>query len=344
MRKPCLVILALLMLCSVGLAGEKKFRIALCNDYAGNSWRQTMIADWNKAAAVAMEMGLIEEAPVFTTNESSAAEQAAQLQSLVLDGYDAIVLDAASPTALNAAVRDVLDNDIVLVSFDNAVTEPRAWRLVTDFDSFGIAEIDFIAGKFPDGANLLEVRGLPGSFADEAVHGGVEKGMAKHPNLTIVNTVYGHWTQSIAQKEVAGILPSLPKIDAVAAQGGDGYGIYQAFKAAGRDLPLIVFGNRYDELELWKELRESQNYDTMSLAIAPGSCTVAFWTALEILLGNDVPKEILLPPHIITADKLDHYLQTTEKGGVATIMYTQDWTRQMIDNAKAGLPPPPDPE
>jgi ribose transport system substrate-binding protein len=48
---------------------------------------------------------------------------------------------------------------------------------------------------------------------------------------------------------VAGILPILPKIDGVATQGNDGFGTAQAFKAAGRPIPIIVLGNRYDELK-----------------------------------------------------------------------------------------------
>ncbi|MGO8070698.1 hypothetical protein AB9E28_35110, partial [Rhizobium leguminosarum] len=36
----------------------------------------------------------------FTTAENQATEQAAKIQNMILQGYDAIVLNAASPTAL----------------------------------------------------------------------------------------------------------------------------------------------------------------------------------------------------------------------------------------------------
>jgi ribose transport system substrate-binding protein len=74
----------------------------------------------------------------------------------------------------------------------------------------------------------------------------------------------------VSQKEVAGILPSLPEIVGVVTQGGDGYGAAQAIAAAGRDMPVIVMGNRHDELTWWKEQKDANGYETMSVSIAPG--------------------------------------------------------------------------
>ncbi len=343
MKKLLALLMAAVLCCGVAAAGQK-YRIALSNDYAGNSWRQSMISDWNKAAEMAKEKGLIEEAPVFTTNESSAAEQAAQIQSLILEGYDAIVINAASPTALNSAVRDAIEAGIPVISFDNAITEPTAWRLITDFEYMGRTQVEYIAKRFPEGATLLEIRGLAGTYVNDAIHDGINQGLAKFPNLKVVNEVYGNWTSSVAQKEVAGILPSLPKIDAVVTQGGDGYGTVKAFEASGRDIPLVLMGNRYDELEIWKEMKDKNGYDTISLSIAPGACTIAFWMALEVLEGKEVPKEIRLLPYVVTPERLDKALAETPKGGVATIVYPQEWVQEMIANVKAGKEPPADPE
>jgi ribose transport system substrate-binding protein len=318
------------------------WRIALSNDYAGNSWRQTMISDFEKVAKIALDQGLIAEATVFTTNESSSAEQAAQIQNLILEGYDAIVLNAASATALNGAVRQAVDAGIVVVSFDNVVTEEKAWRLVTDFQYAGAAQVEWVANRF-DKATLLEIRGLSGTYVNDAIHEGIQSALKNYPNLKVVGEVYGDWTQSVAQREVAGILPSLPKIDAVLTQGGDGYGAAKAFEAAGREMPLIIMGNRYDELVLWKELDEKGGYDTMSITIPPGTVTIAFWMALEQLNGNDVPKYITTRPLTILRESLDYHIGNTTPGGVASMVYPQKWVQDLIAAYKAGDPPPADP-
>lgn len=323
-------------------AKKSGWRIALSNDYAGNSWRQTMISDFEQAAKIALDQGLIAEATVFTTNESSSAEQAAQIQNLILEGYDAIVLTAASATALNGAVRQAVDAGIVVVSFDNVVTEEKAWRLITDFEYDGAAQVEWIADRF-DEANILEIRGLSGTYVNDAIHEGIQSALKNYPKLKVVGEVYGDWTQSVAQREVAGILPSLPKIDAVLTQGGDGYGAYKAFEAAGREIPLIMMGNRYDELVLWKELDAKGGYDTMSVTIPPGTVTIAFWMALEQLNGNEVPKELRTRPLTILRDSLDYHIENTVPGGVASLVYPQKWVQDLIASYKAGDPPPADP-
>ncbi len=336
--------LALLLAVTVEAGEAKKWRIALSNDYAGNSWRQTMIQDWEAAAQEAKDRGLIAEAPAFTINESSAAEQAAQIQNLILEGYDAIVIQAGSPTALNAAIREGLEAGIVMVCFENATTEKSAWNLIPSYVGMGEAEVEFIGKHFKEG-NLLEVRGIPGTTVNDDIHQGIVNALEKYPGLKIVNEVYGNWTQTIAQREVAGIIPSLPDdIVAVVTQGGDGYGTVKAFEAAGRKIPMVIMGNRYDELKLWKELRDKDGYQTMSASGAPGISTIAFWMTLEILNGNDVPKEITVRVPAIYEDKLDHYLSITPEGGVVTIRYPQSWVQQLIQNAKEGKPTPPDPE
>ncbi|GHS85263.1 ABC transporter substrate-binding protein [Synergistales bacterium] len=339
-----LLMFAVLVSC-VGSAEAAKWRIALSNDYAGNSWRQTMIKEFEAAAKIAIEKGLIEEAKVFTTNESSAAEQAAQIQNLILEGYDAIILNAASPTALNAAVKKAIDAGIIVVAFDNAITEESAYRLITDFTYSGATQVDFVAQRFPEGANVLEIRGLSGTYVDETIHKAIRDTIAKYPKLKIVGEVYGNWTGSIAQKEVAGILPSLPEVQVVVTQGGDGYGAVKAFEAAGRPVPLVIMGHRYDELEEWKNLlAKNPAYDTMSITVSPSVSQVAFWIGVEALNGNQFPKTINMPPLSIYKDRLDFFLERTEKGGVAFVDYPHEWVQELIENAKAGKPAPADPK
>ena len=298
-----------------------------------------MIKNWENVVAQAKADGLIAEGPAFTTNESSAAEQAAMLQNLVLEGYDAIVLDAASPTALNGAVAKAIEAGIPVISFDQTVTDPSAWKLITDFSEMGNAEVDFLHRQFPSQAiNILEIRGMAGTFADDEIHKAIADKTAQYSNMSIVGEVYGNWTQSVAQKEVAGLLPSLPKIDAVVAQGGDGYGSIKAFENAGRPVPLQIFGHRYDELVIWKEMQQKKGgkYPSMSVSIVPGSVNIAFWTALEILNGAEVPREIHMSPMVFEEAQLDYFLAHTEKGGLADLAYPQSWVKELYSQCQGG--------
>ena len=298
-------------------------RIALSNNYAGNSWRQTMLHSWEDGTKQAVKTGIVKEAPIFTTAENQVTEQAAQIQNMILQGYDAIVIDAASPNALNGAIAAACSAGITVVSFDGIVTAPCAWRLTVDFKKMGAAEVDYLAKRLPQGGNLLETRGLAGTSIDQEIHQGILDAIKAHPNFHLVSSVYGNWTQTVAQKAVAGVLPGLPAIAGVVTQGGDGYGAAQAFAATSRPMPIIIMGNREDELSWWKQQHDKNGYQTTSASIAPGIVTLAFWVTQQILAGKTVPHDLQIPYLAISQDQLDQAVATTPKGGIANKLYTQ---------------------
>ena len=312
-------------------------RIALSNNYAGNSWRQAMLESWEKVAGQAVEDGVVAKADAFTTSENQATEQAAQIQNMILQGYDAIVVNAASPTALNGAIAEACSAGITVVSFDGIVTEPCAWRIAVDFKEMGRQQVEYLASRLPEGGNLLEIRGLAGVFVDDEIHAGIEQGVQEYPQFEIVGSVHGDWAQDVAQKAVAGVLPSLPEIVGVVTQGGDGYGAAQAIDAAGRDMPIIVMGNRQDEMQWWAEQRDANGYETLSLSIAPGVGTLAFWVAQQILDGQEVPKDLTVPFLVVTQDNLDEALETTPEGSVANVEYSQEDAQAVIEDAKGQM-------
>jgi ribose transport system substrate-binding protein len=320
---------------TAAIADTSGKRIALSNNYAGNSWRQAMLTSWDKTTKQAVADGIVAAADAFTTAETQATEQAAQIQNLILQGYDAIIVNAASPTALNGAIKEACDAGIIVVSFDGIVTEPCAWRITVDFKAMGKSEIDFLKTALPEGGNVLEIRGMAGVLTDDDISAGIHAGVAENPQFKIVGSVHGEWAQDVAQKAVAGILPSLPQdIVAVVTQGGDGYGAAQAFAAAGRPTPLIIMGNRQDELLWWKEQKDANGYTTMSTSIAPGVATLAFWITQQILDGVEVPKDVIVPLLNVNQDNLEELLASTPVGGVANVEYTQDEAKAVIAAAK----------
>ena len=323
MRTVLMTSMLALSLSTTAFADTSGKKIALSNNYAGNSWRQAMLKSWDKIGQEAVKDKALAAADPFTTADKEAPTQAAQIQNLILQGYDAIVIDAASPEALNGSVKQACDAGIVVVAFDGLVTEPCAYKVTVDLaGTYGAEEIRQIARRLPNGGNLLYVRGLAGTSIDADITKGVEAEIAKHPNLKIVSSVNGNWDQTTAQKAVATVLPSLPEIAAVVDQGGDGYGTAQAFKAAGRKTPLIMLGNRQDELAWWKEQIPS-GYDSWSGSEAPGMVTFALWVAQQVLDGKPVPKEVPMGILTITTPELEKYLNSTPVGGVANAEYSQ---------------------
>jgi len=322
---------SMLALCAAGAlfagsahADTSKMKIAFSNNYAGNSWRQAMLKSYDIVTQQAVKDHVVAAADVFTTADKEVPTQAAQIQNLILQGYNAIVINASSPDALNGAIKQACDAGIVVVSFDGIVTEPCAYRVVVDFKDMGKQEVDHMAKFQSKGGNLLEIRGLAGTSIDDAIHAGILEGVKEHPEFKIVSSVTGDWDQTTAQKAVATVLPSLPPIVGVVDQGGDGYGAAQAIAAAGKPRPTIIMGNRQDELQWWEEQKEKDGYVTWSASIAPGVSTLAFWVAQQVLDGaNKIPHDLLVPYLAFNQEDFEAELPKIPKGGVASHEYTQ---------------------
>ena len=311
-------------LATPALADTSKKKIAFSNNYAGNSWRQAMLKSYGIVAKKAVADKIVAAADIFTGADKEVPTQAAQIQNLILQGYNAIVINAASPTALNGAIKQACSAGIVVVSFDGTVTEPCAYRVGVDYHALGKEEVDQIAALQPKGGNLLEIRGLAGTSIDSSIQAGIVDGLKAHPNFKVVASVTGDWDQTTAQKAVLTVLSSMPPVVGVVDQGGDGYGAAQAFAAAHKPRPTILMGNRWDELSWWQEQKKKDGYRTWSASIAPGISTLAFWVAQQVLDGNKkIPHDLTVPYLSFTQDNFEAALAQIPKGGVASREYSQ---------------------
>jgi ribose transport system substrate-binding protein len=334
---------ALVGLLSIGAASAQegpatgdtsKMRIGLTDGFSSNSWEQSAWNAWKAVASQAVKDGVIADQKIITGNDDPA-QQITQLQNLVLEGYNAIAIDAASPTALNGAIKDACDAGIVVVVYDSLATEPCAIKLNVDYRDYGVQETEYMAKMLGGKGNILEIRGVAGSQVDIDISAGINDTLKKYPDMRKVGTVYGNWDGTITQKQVGTVLSTLPKVDGVLDQGGDGYGAYQAFKAAGRPIPIIIMGNRQDELVLWKQMKAS-GYQTYSVSSAPGMSTIAFWVAQQALAGKKVPNVVNVPLLAIKDDTLDAWLAVTPVGTAASPQYTKADAVELIDATVAG--------
>jgi len=323
--------------------GETKaIKIALSNYFNGNIWRKQMEASFEATASANPDY--VSEFKIVNS-DGSAPQQAQQIQSLVLEGYDAIIIDAASPTALNGAIEEACNAGVTVVVFDSLATAECAYKVAFDYETYGTLEAEFMAEQLGGEGNLLMVRGLPGNTVDDDIYRGVQSVLEKNPGLNLVGEVYGEWTESTAQQEVAKILPSLPQIDGVLTEGNDGGGALDAFLQAGTSpLPLVIQGNSGQGLQGWvKVAQQDPNYKTMSISSQPSISSTALW--LSWLLINkqdnaaDVPdKTIFAPLLVIPEENRDAWAEALEYTQIAENPTTLEQTQTYVKSALDGDP------
>lgn len=310
-----------------GSASETKPVIALSNSFIGNSWRKQMVAAFTEVAEAAKADGVISDFEVANA-DGTVEQQISQINGLILKEVDVLLIDAASPTALNGVITQATAAGIKVVTFDGTATSEDSYNLNYDFTTFGAHMVQVVADGIGDEGNILIVRGVAGTVIDQEMYDGAIAELANHPDLVNVGEVYGDWDDATAQSAVARLLPTLPQVDGVVIDGG-GYGVAQAFAAANLPTPLIFFGNRGYELKWWAEQLALGPYPSESASTDPSISTAAFWLGVNLANGAEVKHDLNMEFLTITPDNLADYADLPVDG-VAAKVYDDAWVKENL--------------
>jgi ribose transport system substrate-binding protein len=308
-------------------SSSKGYVIGFSNSYNGNTYRQAMERYAREAADVLIASGELREL-IFAESNQNNSVQVQQIQNFIVQGVDAIIIDPGSATALTGAIQEASDAGIpCIIVNDGPVTSKAELCYQINFDTIAqMGELtEYVCKAIGGKGNIIELRGTAGSEFDHIAHEGVLKALAKYPDIKVLAEIYTDWTGSKAQAELASVLPTLDKIDAIVTQGGDSYAAVQAFHSARLALPIIGGDNRGYFLKWWAN-EAPEGYDTISVSSNPWDGASAVYVTVDILNGMDVPKEMTHPFGIVTKDEIKDFANVPDEV-IACPTYDREWVR-----------------
>ncbi len=163
---------------------KKTYVIYLSNNFVGNDWRQQM----ERVAKVSVSKGpLAGRVDLRVENvENTVQAQINSLNNIIRQKPDAILVDAASDSALNPTLKKACDQGIVVVSFDQTVTEPCAYAVASDWNRIPEVMAEWMAVQLNGKGNVIIDRGLAGAPISAQLQGGYEKVLKNYPDIKIV--------------------------------------------------------------------------------------------------------------------------------------------------------------
>jgi ribose transport system substrate-binding protein len=279
-------------------AGAKKFKIALSNSYIGNKWRIEMENVYKAALTAEPYKSQVEGS--WYNSGNNISEQSQQISNLIASRVDAILVDAASPIGLNGILRQATSRGIVVVSFDNVVTEPSVLKVNISQYDLGKTLAQWLAKKLNGQGNVIMVTGVAGTQVDEDRNKGAEDVWKNYPNIKVVNRFTGMWDSATAERNTAAVLPSLPKIDGIWCQGGTD-GVLKAFLSANRPLPPTA-GECENGFRKFMIGYMGHKVDGISIGSPPFLSVVSLELARRVLNKSYPKKNVDLPLAIVTSD------------------------------------------
>ncbi len=281
------------------------WKIGYASSYAGNTWRaavmkrlqEEIIPKWKK-------LGLISDV-IITQSNLNDSVQIQQMRQLVDQGVDAIIVCCSNPTALNQTVQYAYERGIPVFSTTGYLTSPYSVNSSANFVVGGYMLGEWMAKEIGGKGNVLNVEGIPGASASDSQNLGIQNALKNYPDVKVVGSVAGMWTDQVAQSEIQRWLATNPgQLDGVIIQSASELGAVRALKQSGRKIPPITIGGELGALCYWRK-----NPDFISSSVQawpPGDDFEMSWNIMMRTLEGQGPKvqSILTRPQTLSKDEL----------------------------------------
>ncbi len=206
--------------------------------------------------------------------------------------------------ALAPAVQAVIDAGIPVVTVDRNVTDVATLAHVgADNVEGGRLQGRYLVEILPDGGDVYELQGQPGSTPAIDRHAGLDEVIAAQDAVKIVVSQTAEFARATAISVFESALAGNPEPAAVVCANDDmAFGVSEVAQAQGLSIPIIGF-------DALPEALIAINDGTMAATIEQfpgGQSTQAIDILVDFLLNDATPAEhdTYLTPIIITKDNL----------------------------------------
>jgi ribose transport system substrate-binding protein len=276
---------------------QKQFIIGMSQCNLGEPWRVQMDADIAAAAAKHPELKII-----FKDAQNDTLQQRAQVEEFVSSKVNLIIISPKEAQPLTEPVAEAMDAGIPVIVLDRRLLGDKYTCFIgANNEKIGKAAGEWIVKALGGKGNVVELMGLQTSTPGQDRHKGFLEGIAGS-NIKVIFQADMEWLEPKARDEMESALSRYDNIDLVYAHNDDGaHGAYLAAKAAGREKRMKFVG--IDALPQEGIVYVKQGILNATFQYPTGGAE-AIDTALKILNGQAVPKEIVLGTRLYDAQNV----------------------------------------
>jgi len=298
------VTLVLLLAASLTYAGGRQEKsgkpfIGVSVPNATHGWTGAVI-DYAEAALDLFDV----DGRVVTADDVN--KQANDLEDLIALGVDAIVILPIEGSPLTPAAQAVLDAGIPLVNFDRELDNATWTALVKgDNSGIGINGGAWLVEKLGGSGKVFMLSGPPVSVTTQRDDG--FRTAIKGTDIEVVGLQDGGYNREGGYSVMENALVANPEIDAVFAIDDEmALGALQAIKEAGRTDIRYITGAGGNS-DFFKTIMNESEIELATFLYSPKMIQDAIEVAIQIVNGQSVAKESVIPADRVDAANVDEY-------------------------------------
>jgi ribose transport system substrate-binding protein len=234
-------------------------------------------------------------------------KQISDIADLIKNGNcSALIIAPNTTAALTPAVTQACASDVPIIVWDRGVTTDCPVTFIHPIGgyAFGGDAAEFLSGAVKPGGKIVALRILQGVDVLETRYLAAQA-IFKQRGLNIVDTQFTGGDPAKTKQIVSDDIDKFGSIDGVWMDAGaTSVAASEAFEDKGLPVPPITGEDQNDFLQKWK----AKGYDWAAPTYPTYQWRTAIIAAVDILKGQQVPKEWILPQPFITKDNLDQYI------------------------------------
>jgi ribose transport system substrate-binding protein len=229
-------------------------------------------------------------------------EQIVLIERAIAERPDAAVFVPVHETQVNDAILGFARAGIPLVNFIVRTTiGERVCFIGSDDHALAMDVAHDLFRRLSGRGEIVIVEGTPASATSHERLRGFHDALAKYPGITVLASLRGEYQRDVARRVFQRAADELRSVDAIlCANDAMALGVLDALGSASGDRPppLIVGINAIPEAIaaiVAGRMAATANFDAMAMS------AIATEAAVRHLRGEAVPREIILPVHIVDA-------------------------------------------
>lgn len=293
-----------------GADGE--YLIGMSQANVAEPYREQMDDDIRAAAS---EIDQFEVA--FADAAQDNSKQVSDVENFLTQGIDLLIISPNEAAPLTAAVERVHNEGIPVIVLDRKI-EGDGYTQFIGADNFEIGKAagEYVAEELvPDGGNVAELKGLPGSTPAQERADGFREGIAGNDGVEITADGVGDWLRAKGQSQFDAILQANQDIDVVYSHNDPmAEGAYLAAQSAGRAKDLEFIG--IDALPIPSGgIKAVEDGRLSATFVYPTGGKEAVASAKKLLIDcGEVDKEQILETELVTTDNAAEVYQRNATG------------------------------
>jgi ribose transport system substrate-binding protein len=245
------------------------------------------------------------------TKPDNVSEQLSQLEDVLVTKPQAVVFVPVDAKATGPAIQRLNEAKIPVVNFIERLQGAQTVAFVgSDDKAIGYATAKYLFGRLGGKCNIVILEGVKGTPTNQDRMAGFRQAMAENPGIKLLGSQPANYQKLEALKVMENLLQTFPQIDGIlAANDAMALGALEASEGAGRKIAITGINATPEAIDAIKSGRLLASGDYNGFTQACWATTIA----VRYLRGQPTPKEIVLPPEVVTKDNYQPWAVPVEQ-------------------------------